>query len=65
VADQAEDDFPERSWLLVRVLDGDVPRAIRMRRFLKTIGRRLGIVVERCTGVGPDGEHADAYGKQG
>jgi len=55
-----ESDFPEYSWLLVRVTEGDVPRAIRMRRFLKAIGRRLGIVVERMSGIGPNGERADA-----
>jgi hypothetical protein len=47
------DDFPVESWLSVRVLDGDTPRAVRMRHWLKQGLRSFGIKAIRLTGELP------------
>lgn len=50
------DDFPERSWLEIVVPKGDVPRAIRLRSWLKQGLRAYGIRVKRVSGQGPEQE---------
>ena len=48
------DDLPAESWLHVRVLDSDTPRAVRLRHWLKEGLRRHGIKCVRITGSVPD-----------
>ena len=47
------DDFPERVWVELRILPDDVPRAIRLRRFLKAALRSYGIRCTELTGKEP------------
>jgi len=49
------DDFPETTWLRVRILPDDIPRAIRMRRFLKAALRSYGIKAMELTPTEPIG----------
>jgi hypothetical protein len=47
------DDFPETTWVKLRILPGDTPRAIRMRHFLKSALRAWGIKCEGFSGPTP------------
>ncbi len=55
------DDFPEHSWIEVRVPAGDVPRSVRLRHWLKLALRTYGIRVVRVTGrvAVPEPDYAD------
>ncbi|HEX3152958.1 MAG TPA: hypothetical protein VHR66_33105 [Gemmataceae bacterium] len=50
------DDFPEFTWLLVRVLPGDPPGAIKMRHALKAMLRSYGLRCERLLPATRDDE---------
>ena len=58
------DDFPERVWLEVRILPDDIPRAIRMRRFLKAALRAYGIRAEGIDSHGTDRAYKRTWSKK-
>ena len=55
----AADDFPPRSWLLVEVKPGDVPKSVRMRAALKCLLRSYGIRVVKVSGQVPNVERGE------